>query len=115
MIGRVYFASITKGEQYYIRLLLLHQQGPTSFNDLKTVNGVTYCTFREAANKLGLLVLDWHYVQCMTDAAHWMTGHSLLLMFCMLTARLQILSTSFPSLLILSLMTATTSWTAVTA
>jgi hypothetical protein len=84
MIGRIYFASITEGEQYFLRLLLLHWRGATSFADLRTVAGVEFDTFQEASNDLGLLVSDRHYVQCMTDAAHWKTGHSLQLLFCML-------------------------------
>jgi hypothetical protein len=56
MIGRLYFASVNDGERYYLLLLLLNRKGSTSFDDLKTVRGITFPTFREAAEELGLLV-----------------------------------------------------------
>ena len=33
-VGRVYFASLKNGERYYLRLLLCHVFGPTSFQHL---------------------------------------------------------------------------------
>ena len=51
-------ASITEGERYYMRLLLNHVTGPTSFDDLKTVNGVQSSMFQEAALLHGLLEGD---------------------------------------------------------
>ncbi|KAI7953570.1 hypothetical protein MJO28_006117 [Puccinia striiformis f. sp. tritici] len=83
-IGRVYFASINQGERYYLRLLLLNVRGPTSFVDLRTVDGIIYGTFREAADNLGLLVSDRHYNSAMQEASQWMTGSGLRFMFCML-------------------------------
>ncbi|KAL5704591.1 DNA helicase [Ranunculus cassubicifolius] len=66
-------ASPADPERYYLRVLLNHKRGPTSFEDLKTVvvNGVpTVCdTFREAADKLGLLDRDDASRQCMLEAS----------------------------------------------
>ena len=42
--------SFREPEQYYLRLLLLHVKGVISFEDLRTVGGVTYDTFHEVAN-----------------------------------------------------------------
>lgn len=80
-IGRMYFASPTDGERYFLRLLLLHVRGPTSFESLRTINGIQYKTFREAANAAGLLMSDSHYEDTIRKAKIWMTGHSLRLMF----------------------------------
>ena len=44
-IGRIYFASPNSGERFYLQTLLTVVPGPTSFDDLKTVNGVLYPTF----------------------------------------------------------------------
>ncbi|XP_063929859.1 uncharacterized protein LOC135142123 [Zophobas morio] len=39
-LGRVYNAHPTQTECYYLRILLQHVRGPTSFEDLRTVNGI---------------------------------------------------------------------------
>src|SRR4051794_384472 len=41
-IGRVYFAGPAAGERYYLRMLLYIMKGPTSWEDLRTVNGIIY-------------------------------------------------------------------------
>ena len=45
-------------ERYSLRLLLHHQLGASSFNDLKMVNGVSYPSFQAAAVALGLIEDD---------------------------------------------------------
>ena len=45
-------------ERYSLRLLLHHQAGATSFNDLKMVNGDAHTSFQAAAIALGLLEDD---------------------------------------------------------
>ena len=44
------------------KMLLLRNKGATSFRDLRTVDGRTYTTFKEACEVLGLLKDDsqWH-------------------------------------------------------
>ena len=44
-VGRLYYASIKEGEQFYLRVLLQDTKGPTSFVDLKTVDGRIYPNF----------------------------------------------------------------------
>lgn len=51
-----------------MRLLLLHVKGPTSFNYLRTVNGKSYSSFREAAEQRGLLEKDTSIEDCLTEA-----------------------------------------------
>ena len=50
-IGRIVTCHPTEGERYYLRLLLMNVRGPTSYEDLRTMNERCYTTFREAAEK----------------------------------------------------------------
>ncbi|XP_074327393.1 uncharacterized protein LOC141665311 [Apium graveolens] len=63
-IGRLLYTHHSAGELWYLRLLLSNVRGPTSFDALKTINGVCCRTFKEACKQLGLLDDDneWHSV-----------------------------------------------------
>jgi hypothetical protein len=65
-------------------LLLFHVKGPTSFEDLRTVNGIIHQTFNSAAAALGLLLSDDHYVAAMTECALVQGGGQLRRMFCII-------------------------------
>ena len=55
IIGRMYSVSLASDiQRFCLRLLLLHVSGATSFEDLRTVHGITYPTFKEAAQHRGL-------------------------------------------------------------
>ncbi|XP_044591470.1 uncharacterized protein LOC123269700 [Cotesia glomerata] len=58
VLGRVYTVHPGNAECYYLRLLLHEIRGPTSFNDLKTVEGVEHPTFQATCRALGLLEDD---------------------------------------------------------
>jgi len=47
-IGRLVYANHAKGERYYLRIMLNHVRGATSYANLRTWRGVTYATFRQA-------------------------------------------------------------------
>ena len=47
-IGRVYCIHTNNNECYCLRLLLVNVRGPTSFQQLKAVNGHMSATYREA-------------------------------------------------------------------
>jgi hypothetical protein len=83
-IGRMYFVSPTAGERFYLRTLLSIVAGPRSFVDLRTHNGVTYATFREACLARGLLEDDGEWRQCLEEAAFMQTGSQLRQLFAML-------------------------------
>ncbi|KAK2969176.1 hypothetical protein RJ640_027626, partial [Escallonia rubra] len=68
-VGRIVCANPIEGERYYLRLLLLHVRGPTSFNGLKTVDGVFYSSFRAAAQAYGLLEGDNAIEECLREAS----------------------------------------------
>ncbi|KAI0496586.1 hypothetical protein KFK09_022906 [Dendrobium nobile] len=68
-IGRINTTNPTDGERYYLRILLNHVYGPTSFSDLLYVNGIQCLTFKEAAEKHGLLEMDNYISECLNDAS----------------------------------------------
>ncbi|PWZ43652.1 putative ubiquitin-like-specific protease 1B [Zea mays] len=57
------------GERFYLRLLLNHVTGATSYVDLRTVDGDTLPSFREAAQRRGLLEADNTIDECLNEAA----------------------------------------------
>lgn len=67
-VARMYTVSVKDEERFYLRLLLLHVVGATSFESLRTVDGVVCETFKAAAMVRGLLESDEEWDRCMTDA-----------------------------------------------
>ncbi|XP_076899644.1 uncharacterized protein LOC143553549 [Bidens hawaiensis] len=67
--GRIVSANPAEGERYYLRLLLSYIKGPTSFEYLRTLNGVKYPTFRRAALEIGLIENDDSLSRCLTEAS----------------------------------------------
>ncbi|XP_074363652.1 uncharacterized protein LOC141704304 [Apium graveolens] len=87
-VGRIYFAHPSSGERFYMRMLLNFIKGSTSFECIRTINGVTYPTFKAACYALGLLDDDREWIDCLSEAAVWATGNELrnlfvtMLVFC---------------------------------
>lgn len=54
-LGRIRAVTTKTVELFYLRLLLTHKLGPTSYEDLRTIEGVMYPSYREAVKALGLL------------------------------------------------------------
>ncbi|XP_074293619.1 uncharacterized protein LOC141620717 [Silene latifolia] len=48
--------------------------GPKSYKDIRTVNGVPHTTFKEACYALGLLGDDKEYIDAIKEASYWGTG-----------------------------------------
>ncbi|XP_074596266.1 uncharacterized protein LOC141851422 [Brevipalpus obovatus] len=69
VIGRMYFVSPREPERFYLRILLLHVCGATSFEDLRTVNGVVCPTFRQACISAGLVASDAEWEQVMIEGS----------------------------------------------
>lgn len=63
-ISRMYTVSIKDEERFYLRILLLHVNGTTSYDYLRTVNGITYSTFKEACKQRHLLESDEEWDRC---------------------------------------------------
>ncbi|XGW25599.1 hypothetical protein V3C99_006756 [Haemonchus contortus] len=87
-IGRMYTVPPRDTERYCLRILLLETKGKTSFEDLRTVDGVTYDTYTEAAKAAGFLYDDRYYRQSLQEVAHYQSAATMrsffacLLCFC---------------------------------
>ncbi|XP_070013114.1 uncharacterized protein [Nicotiana sylvestris] len=81
VVGRILTCHPTEGERYYLRLLLMHVRGPTSYKDLLTINGEPCSTFREFVEKRGLLHCDNNLIECMSKAASYQIPYSLRCLF----------------------------------
>ncbi|KNZ74354.1 hypothetical protein J132_07212 [Termitomyces sp. J132] len=63
-------------------MLLTVVTNATSWADLRTVNGHTYPTYKEACKALGLLEDDAEWRQCLAEAAPIQSGSALRQLFC---------------------------------
>ncbi|QRV79983.1 ATP-dependent DNA helicase PIF1 [Ceratobasidium sp. AG-Ba] len=80
-IGRMYFVGINQGEKFYLRLLLTTVKGATSFEALRTYNGVVHPTFQACFTARGLLEHDGEWAQCLEEASVIKTGYQLRKLF----------------------------------
>ena len=69
MIGRIYTCSPADIERYHLRVLLCYKKGPKSFEDLRTIDGAEYSTFKDAAFAAGLLEGDEEWNKCLEEAS----------------------------------------------
>ncbi|XP_031112095.1 uncharacterized protein LOC116016070 [Ipomoea triloba] len=83
-IGRIFYVPPGSGEIYYLRCLLNVVRGPTNFEDIKSFQGVTYTSFRDACYARGLLDDDKEYIDAITEASHWSTAKSMRKLFVIL-------------------------------
>ncbi|XP_031126425.1 uncharacterized protein LOC116028721 [Ipomoea triloba] len=59
-------------------------RGPTSFEDIKTFQGVTYATFRDVCYAKGLLDDDKEYIDAINEASQWSTAKAMRRLFVIL-------------------------------
>ncbi|GFQ65253.1 ATP-dependent DNA helicase [Trichonephila clavata] len=90
-IGRIYSVHPSNDECFYLRLLLVNVRGPTSFQQLRTVDGKLCGSYREACQRLQLLENDAHWDQTLNDAVISSHAHQIRTLFSI------IISTCFPS------------------
>ena len=84
-IGRINHATPSTGELYYLMILLTKVRGPKSYQDIRSVDGKIYETFREACYALGLLDDDSEFVSAIKEGSRWATWIALRKLFvCML-------------------------------
>ena len=80
-IGHIYYVHPTGGELYYLRMLLMIVKGATSYEDLRTFEGVVYGTFTEACAARGLVGDDLEWYRAFDEASIWGFGQSLRQLF----------------------------------
>ncbi|ONL98425.1 hypothetical protein ZEAMMB73_Zm00001d029311 [Zea mays] len=80
-VGRIVSAHPAEGERFYLRLLLNHVTGATSYADLRTVDGDTLPSFREATQMRGLLEADDTIDECLNEAAIYQMSSALRRLF----------------------------------
>jgi ATP-dependent DNA helicase PIF1 len=73
-IGRLIWVPPSTGELFYLRMMLTVAQGPTCFEDIKTVKGRLYDTFRDACFASGFLGDDKEYIGAIKEAHKWGSG-----------------------------------------
>nr|XP_043615698.1 uncharacterized protein LOC122587585 [Erigeron canadensis] len=67
--GQLVSANPAEGERYYLRLLLCHVSGPTSFDDLYTANGLLHTTFLKSVLERGLIESDSNLLDGLAEAS----------------------------------------------
>ncbi|XP_044005604.1 uncharacterized protein LOC122850538 [Aphidius gifuensis] len=72
VIGRMYSISPSQVELFHLGLLLLKVKGATSFENIRTIDGVMHDTYRSACLALGLIEDDEEWDRAMTEGEVWM-------------------------------------------
>ncbi|CAN6183644.1 unnamed protein product, partial [Urochloa humidicola] len=80
-IGRMYNIHPSQGENYYLRMLLMVTKGAQCYEDVRTVDGTLYDTFKEACSARGLLGDDREWFSAFSEADCWATGFQLRSLF----------------------------------
>ncbi|KAI5408976.1 hypothetical protein KIW84_054703 [Lathyrus oleraceus] len=81
VIGRIYTVSPSEGEKFYLRVLLSHLRGPTSWECLLTHNGSCFFTFKKEVEDWGLLESDNSIRECMLEASNMRMPYALRRLF----------------------------------
>ena len=89
-IGRMVFVSPTEGEKYYLRMLLTHVPGATSFTNIRTIKNKIYPTYKEACIEYGLLGDDKEFDLCIKEAAEIQTGYELRHLFALILSSCEV-------------------------
>ena len=62
--------SPSTGELYYLRMMLVVDKGPTTYEQICTMNGQLYLSFREDCVAMGFLLDDKEYIGALRKAYH---------------------------------------------
>ena len=88
-LGRMYFVSPTAGERFYLRTLLTTVKGPTSWEDLRTFDGIQHDTFHATCLARGLLENDDEWRECLQEASLTHLGEGLRHLFTLILTHCQ--------------------------
>jgi ATP-dependent DNA helicase PIF1 len=80
-VDRVILAHPAEGERYFLHVLLNNVLGATSYEHLRTVNGVLLSSFREAVERRGLIEEDNTLDECLTETTLFQMPSSLRRLF----------------------------------
>lgn len=80
-IGRINHVPPGTGEDFYLRMLINFQKGCKCYEDIRTINGMQYPSFKDACYSLGLLDDDKEYIDGIKEASVWCSAHSLRRLF----------------------------------
>jgi len=86
IISRMYTVGMNDPERFYLRLLLLHVKGATSFECLRTVNDVLYDTFKDACRARRLLADDVEWDNALEEAGDLKSAREIRLTFALICA-----------------------------
>lgn len=70
MIGQMMEVSPADNELYHLRIILHHKRGATSFQDLKTVNGIVFDNYYDACKEMGLIEDTEEYIRTFNEMAN---------------------------------------------
>lgn len=87
-VSRLYSVSVRYRELFYLRTLLLHVRGATSFEFIRTVREQIYTTFGEACRLRGLLAEDAEWHRCLAEAVQRQMPKKLRQLFAYITTML---------------------------
>ncbi|XP_022032333.1 uncharacterized protein LOC110933417 [Helianthus annuus] len=85
-IGRIHCVNPSMGEAYFLRILLNKVKGPKSLEEIRTVNGEVFPTFRDACYARGLLDDDKEYIEVIKEAYYTGSGYYLRNLFATMLA-----------------------------
>ncbi|KAG5054685.1 hypothetical protein JHK85_007195 [Glycine max] len=80
-IGRLIWVPPITEELFYLRMMLTTCNGPTSFEDIRTVENVLYPTYRETCFVMGFLQDYREFVEAIKEAKDWDTTNYLRKLF----------------------------------
>lgn len=80
-IGRITYVPPKYVNSYYLRVLLNIVKGPRNYEEIRTVKGIVYKTYKDACYALGLLDDDKEYIEAINEASFWGTGNFLRKLF----------------------------------
>ena len=72
----------SSGDLFYLRILLKHRAGATSFEDLRTINGAVHQDFKSACIALELCEDDSQWITCLNEAVEISHAYSICCLFC---------------------------------